>query len=526
MWKIVKGNLRRIIHSNIFLVLIIVSSLLFPAFLYDNSSIEKSTSESYYLGSIYTLDAIPFSHSECFLLLGGDLQAEKSTQTQLNITFNYVVFINSTASVKQQVSTENYNITANNFGDVIINNTNVHSLLLKREEGSISPPVENISLIITSYTINSYKVLSYPGSQIDNFFAFKSVSVSAQKLNFTVYYCTLPSSALGFYGNSEIFYAPVAPSSGYNVSTVKPNKASPDLHPSGQGIIGSNIMSDQVFAIANRSLLLSFNSGTSEHLWVDDEPINVSLAHSTVVSTDAPEFMSSLGRVSILFVSSVFTVAVFAFALSPEMKRRHLFLPEKRGTIFTSYIVSTIFIASVLTAAIFGFWDIYEDITSGTFYNIFTLIYITFTVDLTVFAECSILMVFAYSHRKALNIYAEIAMIGIIPLISLALSNYVYFYATSGIHYPYVSNTINYLLEPLRGIISLYNEILNLIPTFSPWQVNKWFLNTPLLDVRIDGMDGIFGLNPLYILLGSAVIPLILIITGVMLLGKHLEEAE
>jgi Signal transduction histidine kinase involved in nitrogen fixation and metabolism regulation len=530
-WIIFKNDIIKIIHSRAIVVLIIASVLLVPLFVYDNSSIEKNVSNNYYMGSMYPLDAVPLSHSESFLLLGNDLTGISEQIVKFNITvcFMFTEFggINSTPSITSNTWTVNYNATSGSGGDVIINNTLLSDVLLKLEISRMSNMFfnSNDSVTITGYTLNSYKLVNGLNQQTDTFFAFKGASISSGAHNFTVYYATMPSSTLGSYGNTEIFYSPNAPSSGYYITEGHLPFKTEGLYPPKGTYFRFHVKSGQVFSIINRNRLLSINSQSSMTFYIDNFSIAVNIGIIKSETHMDSNYLLPISGALVIFVSALYVLVGVSPMLNSETRKRYLLLPPRRSVLLLSGIASTLVTASIVASAIFGVWSAYTFLLSGKFYSFWTLIYCLITLNLIMLAQSSIYLLGIYSHRKATRFYIDVSLVSVIPLIFIAIYGYIYFYVTtySG-SVPLYS--VNLLLEPLRGGLYLYNVIISLIPVFSPLQLNNYLLNVPVFGAKMPEMNGVFGIDPLFIIPGSIVFPFCIMMLGLFLLRKGSEEAE
>ncbi len=528
--RILVNNLTRITHSRAFVVVIVASTLIIPLLVYDNASVSKNVSDNYYMGSIYPLDSIPLSYSECFLILGNNLTEVSRQNVEFNLTISFLlntVSNDNASAIGCDTLTLDYSATSGDTGTVIINNTVLRNMIKNIEIKSASDngSTHRYNVTITMYTINFYKIMNIRGPQKDTFFSFKSVAVPAQGKNFTVYYANMPSNVLGNYGRTEIFYSRNAPSTGYNVTLMNPNGVYQGLAPIKFVIFGSHIKTGEVLSITNRGQLLSLNSKGATTMYIDDKSISVDLDKRGGENSTTPDFLYVISGAAAIFVSSLFVVVGISPNLSGETRKRYLLLPPKRSTILLSNMASTIFLASFVVSVIFLLWSLYNFFITGNFYNVLTLIYTLITVDLLIFAESSIYFMASSFRKKPIRVYLDTLFLGSIPIIFMALYGYLYYNATASFSsLPLVS--ISFLIEPIRASLSFYNKIMSLMPVFSPLQLNSLFVDTPVFGIKMPGVANIFGLESPLILLGSIVFPLCMIWLGLFLLRKSSEEAE
>lgn len=528
--RILVNNLTRITHSRAFVVVIVASTLIVPLFVYDNASVSKNVSDNYYMGSIYPLDSIPLSHSECFLVLGNNLTEVSRLDVEFNLTISFLlntVSNGNTSAIGYQTLTLDYSATSEGIGTVIINNTALGNMIknLEIKRTSDNGSTNNYNVTITMYTINFYKIKNAMGPQKDTFFSFKSVSVPAQGKNFTVYYANMPSNVLGNYGCTEIFYSRNAPSTGYNVTSMNPNGVYQGLAPIKFVIFGSHIKTGEVLSITDKGQLLSLNSEGATTIYIDDKKISVDLDKRGGENSTTPDFLYAISGAAAIFVSSLFVVVGLSPSLSGETRKRYLLLPPKRSTILLSNMASTIIIASFAVSVIFVLWLLYHFLITGNFYNILSLIYTLITVDLLIFAESSIYLMASSFRIKPIRFYLDALFLGFIPVLFAALYGYLYYNVTANfISLPL--NSINFIVEPLRATLSFFNEILSLIPVLSPLQLNSLLLRTPVFGIKMPGMSSFFGLDYPLVIVGSIVFPFCIIMLGILFLRRNSEEAE
>lgn len=529
--RIMVNNLTRITHSRAFVIVVVVSTLIIPLFVYDNASISKNVSDNYYMGSIYPLDSIPLSHSECFLLLGNNMSEIHRENVEFNMTISFLLklpsVINKTATISSHTWTEDYNVTSTDTGIVVINNTDLSSMLMHleiKQRGNVFFP-SNASILITGYTLNSYKLINESKLQTDTFFSFNSVSVQAHGKNFTVYFANMPSSVLGNYGTTEIFYSRNAPSTGYNVSLTNPKGVFIGPSHINFVIFRMHIKNGEVLSITDKSQLLSLNSEGKTTIYIDDTGISIDLEKRAGGNSLDPDSLSSISGSAAIFVSSLFVIVGISPGLNRETRKRYLLLPPKRRTILLANMASTIFLASLVVSVIFFLWTSYSFLITGNFYNILTYIYTLITVVLLIFAESSIYLMASYFRKKSIRFYLDISFLGLIPVLFMAVYGYIYYNATT-IFSSLPVNSINFLVEPLRASFSFYNKIMSLAPVFSPVQLNNLLVSTPVLGIKMPGMGSTFGLDFYIIMLGSIGLPLCILFIGLFLLRKSSEEAE
>ena len=210
-------SVRKKFTLKIIIILSLISILIFPAVLIENSSIPTSDSHMFFMASCKTsvINGTPGngSFSESYFVLNHNLKPAANLTVRLNTTIFLINSINKTVSfiypcINMRTGSDgNFSIDSNQISGLIPKSMNPKETLLE-------------NLFVNNYTVynNSSHLIS---SQKDNCFRFRQVFLSGGlTVGFTNSILTafLPSGELGYYGLAPVFYASGETGKSYNLS--------------------------------------------------------------------------------------------------------------------------------------------------------------------------------------------------------------------------------------------------------------------------------------------------------------------
>ena len=521
--RIFKHALIHIFKPKHIILLIIISLFLFPAFTYDNSVLNKSTQDNYYLGSACPSSSILINNTECFLLIGSQPILLPVTRIVFNITTSFISENLSRAIPSQILGklTLNYFTRSDSNGRVFINLTEL-SLLVKKQYHTDFFRPSNLSITITQYTVNRFSIINGTEQQKDYFFNFENVIIQSYGKNYTVFYYTLPSCQLGYYGNTLIFYAKKMSNQGYNISSSNPNyKILGELQPLNNTMYQNSIHENCLFVISRSTLggssfLSQFNSGGINSIFVNGKEVSVNGSQRIFNLNNYPRYGNFISGASVIAVSGMFVFISFYWVYSSYSRRYYLGSPYGRGSILLSHLLAGELVTGFVTTISFVILDMFAYFDQSSFMNLDSYYFILFTTLLTFLSISSLYMVTAAWKGKSKKVILDVLAIAVLPLVSISLSLLVYSIYVSKISHFGNIQTMSILYSPLSNLVSLYNEIKSLIPIFSPWEMNKLLLQSPFLGVKMYGDYGLLGINTFFVIVGSFVLPILFTIFGAM----------
>ncbi len=500
--------LRRNLQPRILLVILFASILLVPAFTFDNNEISRNISNNYFLGDVQSQNnTIINNNTVCFVLIGNSLDELNSTGVNFYISAEYIVLGVPASDHLGNSASIFYNTVTNKGGRVFIKTSHIDYLIYSRLKQYVNISLNQI--FMENYQINSFTIPNDTNTQNDIFFNFHRTDYPANSHISTIYFYTLPTSELGYYGLSEIFYTLPSQSGKFNVTVKNPDNSGAQVCIVHDGIPGV------IYSIKNYQLLVSLNTkgygnfrfGTStERLMMDSSP----LAYKNTASP-----YSNVGLALMISFSSLCIIVSFTYFQKRELVNKFLSLPVKRYQFILATFISSVSFILFASAVSFLLLDIFWKFYYGLFLSPLDLIYVGITEILIALAICSIYVLAGSFHSSERNSFLNTFFVAIFPLISILAS--VYFFVTgSGIQI--TGGT--YLATPLNSYAINYNFIRDIIPLESDIQLNKYLSASPLLGLKMTNNMGLLGMDPLIIILSAIGIPLIFMSIGVWMYSR------
>ena len=508
----------------IIIILSLISILIFPAVLIENSSIPTSDSHMFFMVGrrTSTINGTPGngSVSESYFVLTHNLKPAANITVRLNtsielfntvhITFCYIhPYINMRTG-----SDGNFSIDSNQISRLIPKSMNPKEILVE-------------TLSVSNYTV--YDNLSHLISgQKDNCFQFRQVflsgGLSGSSTN-SILVAFLPSGELGYYGFAPVFYAPGETGKSYNLSYYFSN-GNKTVNPNVSFMGNASFNHIYSFNTDEASLLAMNENPEYLHFKADSSPVNVSFYSSVTsfqngISNGGLLFLSGGSEIMLLVV--VFMVIIlFTPMFNPSVYKRYLSLPRKR-----SYILINEFLASLVAMSIFeGGAFIATSILSSVIFHYtlsdlaFLYIYLFSIAAFVVFSSLyTILCSYFVGNNLAKTGLTIFLIIGypIIDSIAKALIEL----SSIAVSSPLRRGTINDLFKPILDSIRTYNLLSGLLPVLNVEELNNYLLRNPAPDVIMLNHLSIFDLSPLIFLSSIISISLGLFYLSVRRLNRY-----
>ena len=500
-WKLLSIGLKRSFSLRILMVLLLASLLLFPAFAMDNSTISKNISNNYYIADTQPQNNTLINSSLCFLLIGGDLRAQANTEICFNISAG--VFFNGMVSIR-------YFTNSTGDGRVFINTSTISTLVFLKL--NIKGSASTSTVFLKSYSINSFKVLKGGTNQNDVIFSFNRVYLLNNHLKReTIYYCSLPSEYLGFYGFSEVFYTVPSQNYEYNVSlelSGNSEKSVPIVTNGTPGIL---------YSIAEPSILAKLNQNgyglfSINHLANDHSTylsFRIYIKNPSISSSNTPGIYFSVGSAGMIAFSSISVALLFIYFQRRGSANRFLSLPLKRTQFVLSDLLSSILFMTFISLISFMFLDSYWKIAYGDFLSFFAFFYVAVSDAMILFAISSIYLLMSGRNMHRITSSLTVFFTLVIPFLNLLASAYFYIFTSGSI-----SGGATYITAPMGSYSFYFNIIRDIIPVESGTQMNKYLVNSPILGIKMLNNTGLLGMEPVIIFLSCLIISSILFIAG------------
>ncbi|MHB1439242.1 MAG: hypothetical protein ACYCSO_00530 [Cuniculiplasma sp.] len=500
-------SVRKKFTLKIIIILSLISILIFPAVLIENSSIPTSDSHMFFMAGCKTsvINGTPGngSFSESYFVLNHNLKPAANLTVRLNTTIFLINSINKTVSFIHPY----INMRTGSDGNFSINSNQISRFIPK----SMNPKetlLEN--LFVNNYTVynNSSHLIS---SQKDNCFRFRQVFLSGGlTVGFTnsILVAFLPSGELGYYGLAPVFYASGETGKSYNLSyyfsngnkTVNPNVS-----------FMGNASFNYIYSFnTNEASLLAMNENPEYlHFKADSSPVNVSFYSSATSFQNGisiGSLFSSGGSEIMLLVVVFMVIILFTPMFNPSVYKRYLSLPRKR-----SYILINEFLASLVAMSIFeGGAFIATSILSSVIFHYtlsdlaFLYIYLFSIAAFVVFSSLYTVLCSYFVGNNLAKTGLTIFLIIGYPIIDSIAKALIELSSIAGLP-PFLLNApINDLYKPLLDSIRTYNLLSGLLPVLNVEELNKYLLRTPATGVVMLNHLSIFDLSP-FIFLSSII---------------------
>ena len=502
--KLIIIALRRNLRPRILLVILFASILLVPAFAFDNTEISRNISNNYFLGNIQPKnDTIIENNTVCFILIGNSLDALNRTGVNLSISAEFIVLGEPVSDHLGSSVSIFYNTISNNGGGIFINSSHIDYLIYSKlkQYGNVSLN----QIFIQNYQINSFRIPNGTNVQNDVFFSFHKTDYSGNSHISTMYFYTLPTSKLGYYGLSEIFYTLPSQRGKFNITVTDPDN--PELtvlivHDGTPGI---------VYSIENFQLLDSLNEKGFGNFRFGDSQVRIIVDSSVLSYKNKASPYANIGPALLISFSSLCIIVSFTYFQKREVLYRFLSLPVKRSQFIIATFISSVAFMLLASAISFLLSDLFWKLSFGIFLNPLDLIYVGATEIFAAFAITSIYVFLGSFHVSGKTGMLNAFFVALFPLLSILTSAY-FFIISSGM----LQSGETYLLAPHNSYATYYNFIRDIIPLESDIQLNKYLSSSPLLGIKMEYHTNLLGLDPLTIILSAILIPLLFISIGMI----------
>ena len=542
LMSMVRSELRSVFHRKRIVVLVVISFLLIPAFLMEQSSIPPTENNTYYLGK-YAQSPPPscqdYVEQTTYMLLNHNLEILRNRDVSINLLIDYCnrSVGNTNLGQLNDVSAVAYRTTTSSAGNISLNESYVFGILVRFiDQYSVSQAAYIKNYTLTCYNVTSFHVdkqtstansgTNYPengqagpanatssgqkGNQTDIIFRFKNSGfyVGNEQICFNL--ALLPSPQLGYAGVTPLFY--VYNNRSFNIdinitSTFSSNLTS-GLHSPGN-TDQYTIRTNSIFFVNSSNTLLRINGQKMLFIHFKEVNLNATITgNHTISGTKTGLFANYLDYGAGLFVLYSLTIVFLLFSVIFDRKiyMKYLSLPAKRDRIILSRLISTFMVSILFTIGVFLAIDLAAIIMKFPLLDFTSFLYGLIIVTASTFTISSIYsLIGAYrigrpSYRilSAIGLSAITLVIGTIANIYIELPN---------------SNSSIYNVFSAQSLFSLrlYGFFSSFIPILNIENLNNYLLGRPVFNIVMLNHLSLLDLFPGVLIASILVEPAVLL---------------
>lgn len=489
--------LRSKFRLKIILSIALICILIFPIVILENQELPTSNENLFYLGSLDGNSFIGTRNSTqttwSYMLLNHNLQQVENT----SIT-GYASIEVSNKSVPGSFYLYMHNVSSRT-NDMGIANFSVDYLknLVDSSTGNNNSVIENFYLY--NFTLPSSAMYGNAKAKY-NVFSFKSKVLNQFSENASIiYFTSLPSRVLGYYGMTPVFYSCAEHSNTTTLISYKMyNPQNKDAH---YKIVNLTVLNDrQIYVVTNYGMLKQFNEANNVSFYANgihetgslfQENSLFQLLGGNIITTG----FGSLTTEIALFVSLIMTLILFVPMYNNNVYRRYFSLPETRTRTGIVQISSALIASSIFTGIALGASLILSYLFLNLILTPFAMLFTYLIIEsaFLVFASIYMLLSSYFPGRNGPRMFLTVFLIIGYPIISGIGSSTI---LLSGLFHIQVINS-TYIYKPILSSIRNYNIIASLLPVLNVMQFNNYLLRAPFEGVIMYNHLNLFDLSPI-----------------------------